>query len=556
MKPIKASWLALLLAVDSQAAVTLSNVAIAQREGTRLVDIYYDAINPAGSSLSAFVAVSNNDERVEATAFSGDVGGNVSEGSGLHIVWDGGADLPGVATTDLSITLSVSDPVPAGVVLIPAGANTGNDPDFGPYSLTVDAFYMDATETTKAEWDAVANASPLINASDGKGKAPNHPVQDTTWYEAVKWCNARSAMEGLTACYNLSTWSCNFNANGYRLPTEEEWEYAARGGLSSKRYPWGNQIDHTNANYYSTYYDEHHPSFSNGGYPYTSPVAYFEPNGLGLYDMAGNVWEWCWDSLGTDKVSKGGSWDSWEIEQRCGHRGVAHPSNSGNILGFRTVRNASVAETHTEILVFDSRDYALAVASAHGSPVPAVGVFHYAWKSAVTCSVDAVVLEGGTNFTCTGWIGSGSVPASGDGNHVVVVLEELDSSIEWQWANDDTDSDGMDDAWETAFFGGLGQSAATDYDHDGQNNGDEYIAGTNPTNAASLFQLQARAVPAGFIIEWPAASNRTYDVFWTPNLVYIGFEAIETNLAFPRHSATATLHSAEAQGFFRVDVKK
>lgn len=549
MNPSKASWLALLLAVDSHAAVSLSNVAIAQREGTRLVDIYYDAINPAGSSLSAFVTISNNDERVEASAFSGDIGGNVAEGSGLHIVWDGGADLPGVATTDLSITLSVSDPVPDGMVRIPAGTNAGNDPDFGSYSLTVDAFYMDATETTKADWDALADAS------DGNGKAPNHPVQYITWNEAAEWCNARSAMDGLTACYTLPQGNCNFNANGYRLPTEEEWEYAARGGLSGKRYPWGDSINHTNANYESSSAG-YHPDFDIGSRPFTSPVGAFEPNGYGLFDMAGNIAEWCNDVAGTGRKLKGGSWDWKEQDARIGNHWALDRGVFRYDIGFRTVRNASVAETHTEILAFDARNYALSVVSDHGSPVPAVGVFQYAWKAAVTCSVEAVAVEGGTNFTCIGWSGSGSVPAAGDGNHVVVVLEELASAIEWRWANDDTDSDGMDDAWETAYFGGLGQSATADYDRDGQVNGDEYIAGTNPTNAASLFALSARTVPAGFVIEWPAASNRTYDVFWTPNLVYLGFEAVETNLAFPRHSATATLHSAEAQGFFSVEVKK
>ena len=137
--------------------------------------------------------------------------------------------------------------VPEGMVAIPSGTNSGTDPDFGAYSLTVDAFHMDATEVTKGQWDtvynwAVAHGYSFDNA--GSGKASNHPVQTVNWYDCVKWCNARSEMEGKTPCYNLSTWSCNFNANGYRLPTRTEGEYAARGGLQSKRFPWGDTITH------------------------------------------------------------------------------------------------------------------------------------------------------------------------------------------------------------------------------------------------------------------------------------------------------------------------
>src|SRR5207249_694540 len=104
----------------------------------------------------------------------------------------------------------------------------------------------------------------------------------------------------------------NWAANGYRLPTEAEWEKAARGGLSGQRFPWGNTIDWSHANYYSFWSGGAHvysydlaptsgpdPAFFDNVYPYTSPVGSFGANGYGLYDMAGNVFEWCWDSYGT-----------------------------------------------------------------------------------------------------------------------------------------------------------------------------------------------------------------------------------------------------------------
>jgi formylglycine-generating enzyme required for sulfatase activity len=246
----------------------------------------------------------------------------------------------------------------AGMVLIPAGTNSGTDPDFGEYSLTNESdFYMDATEVTKAQWDevydwALDNGYSFSNAGSGKGA--NHPVHTVNWYDCVKWCNARSEMIGKTPCYTINSSSiyragtdmptCNFDADGYRLPTLDEWKYAARGGLSGKRFPWGDTITHSEANYESRTSDSYdlnptagyHPDYNDGTTPYTSPVASFAANNYGLFDMAGNVFEFTWE-----RYVPGGAWDENSTWARCGASlshslGLAYDKG-----GFRTVLPAN-----------------------------------------------------------------------------------------------------------------------------------------------------------------------------------------------------------------------
>jgi formylglycine-generating enzyme required for sulfatase activity len=261
--------------------------------------------------------------------------------------------------------------VPPEQALVRAGINSGTDPDAGAYSLTnVSAFYMDTREVTKALWDAVKNWSGGNGYSydnSGSGKGTNHPVQGVNWYDCVKWCNARSQRDGLTPVYytdagytqiymsgQVDAPFVNSSANGYRLPTDVEWQYAARGGVSGQRFPWSdaNTIQHTRANYASDTNafaydtngtsDYYHPTYETGNQPYTSPVGAFAPNGYGLYDVAGNVSEWCFDWYpgfeNQYRIVRGGSWYYTADACRVAECTVALPNSGSFSKGFRTVR--------------------------------------------------------------------------------------------------------------------------------------------------------------------------------------------------------------------------
>ncbi|MCX6876295.1 MAG: SUMF1/EgtB/PvdO family nonheme iron enzyme [Verrucomicrobia bacterium] len=265
-----------------------------------------------------------------------------------------------------------------GFALIPAGEFTMGDTLDGdekapPHQVTVSAFYMGQKEVTKAEWDTVrtwAVSHGYADLAEGQGKAPDHPVQTVSWWDVVKWCNARSEKEGLTPCYTVdgavmrsgtTAPTLNWNASGYRLPTEAEWEKAARGGLSGKLFPWGDTISHTQANFnnnggepYQTGTTGFHPTYGTGSKPYTSPVGSFTANGYGLYDMLGNVCEWCWDwdgpyaagtqtdprgaTSGSYRVIRGGCWGSYACSSRCAFRLSGWPSYASDYHGFRLAR--------------------------------------------------------------------------------------------------------------------------------------------------------------------------------------------------------------------------
>jgi formylglycine-generating enzyme required for sulfatase activity len=236
-------------------------------------------------------------------------------------------------------------PAPVELVHIPAGTFLMGSPASEPgrysdevqHSVTVSAFNMSNYLVTQKEYRYVMGRNPSYFKGD------NLPVDRVSWYDAIKYCNRRSQREGLTPAYTRSgdtvTW--NRSANGYRLPTEAEWEYACRAGTTTPYYT-GNFLDR--AGWYS----------KNSGWT-THPVGEKEPNKFGLYDMHGNVWEWCWDwyekydirpqtdpvgpATGLVRVSRGGSWLDGGGYGRSADRARGTPANRDYILGLRLVRN-------------------------------------------------------------------------------------------------------------------------------------------------------------------------------------------------------------------------
>lgn len=265
-------------------------------------------------------------------------------------------------------------------VKFPAGKFTIGDPNAvgaayeTQHTVTLSQFYLCTTETTGSDWKIVytwALTHGYTFDHVGKAKGGKYPVQVVSWYDALKWCNAKSEMVGRVPCYRLGADVykignklplCDWKVNGFRLPSESEWERAARAGLTGKNFPWDNNITHVQANYYSDSRYSYDTSLTRGFQPlgivgvlpYTTPVGSFPSYG-GLKDMAGNVDEWCWDrfgtyptgavtnprgaSSGTYRVTRGGSWASYANVCRSSYRNINLPTAVYNTLGFRMARS-------------------------------------------------------------------------------------------------------------------------------------------------------------------------------------------------------------------------
>ncbi len=266
------------------------------------------------------------------------------------------------------VTYTINFPV--GFVYVPGGTFTMGDTRGGGYSdelpthqVTLNSFYMGRHEVTQAEYSHYMQ--PYYPWTSTYGLGDNYPAYFVSWYAILKYCNLRSLNEGLTPVYTISgstnpanwgtvptsnntSWNaviCNWSANGYRLPTEAEWEYAARRATNNPDYLYSGSDD---INAVAWYLDNNTPYGS-------KPVGVKVANGLGLFDMSGNVHEWCWDwwgsyssnaqanpsgpASGTYRVLRGGSWFSRANYCRVASRDVFNPYYSGYFnLGFRIVR--------------------------------------------------------------------------------------------------------------------------------------------------------------------------------------------------------------------------
>jgi len=319
-----------------------------------------------------------------------------------YVVIDAWAD--GFFDQNLIYTLDAVDFVTGieGMAFIPAGEfemgdhhGVGAPQELPVHAVYIDAFWMDVFDVTNQKYCDYLNSAygqGLIEVISGvvykfgdtesysatysadlgsrihfsvgvfsvtSGKE-DHPMVTVSWYGAVAYANWRSAELRLPVCYNLETWECSFGTGGLRLPTEAEWEKAARGDEQDPyyMYPWGNSIDGSKANY-----DSSGDPYEIGPPPWTTPVGYYDggqtppgmdmANGYGLYDMVGNVYDWCYDwydstyygsspydnphgpASGTNRVLRKGSCQSNISSLRCAGRTSHTPEYLNGLHGFR-----------------------------------------------------------------------------------------------------------------------------------------------------------------------------------------------------------------------------
>jgi formylglycine-generating enzyme required for sulfatase activity len=249
------------------------------------------------------------------------------------------SDLPKEITTPSGVTMIV---IPGGTFVM---GDENGEVDEIPHDVHISSFYMDKYLVTQTEYEKVMGSNP------SRWPGQTNPVEQIRWSDAVRYCNSRSRLEGLQPCYDLENWSCDFSQNGYRLPTEAEWEYACRAGTKTS-YFFGEDASKL-------------PNFAwfeknSGQRP--RPIGRKLPNPFGLFDMVGNVWQWCNDfyqvdyyeksprkdpkgpASGDNKVVRGGSWAAEGEQCRSSFRYYENPSYTDvcfgyDIYGFRCVRS-------------------------------------------------------------------------------------------------------------------------------------------------------------------------------------------------------------------------
>lgn len=247
----------------------------------------------------------------------------------------------GDGPVDLNLDMAL---IPAGTFTMGDQAGAGVANETPTRSVSVNAFFMSKHEISQRVYQEVMGANPSYNKGD------NRPVENITWFKALEFCNALSARQGYEMCYvdingNVSV---EMGANGYRLPTEAEWEYGCKAGTASSYYTGNSKADLESAGWYS----------GNGGGT-THDVGKLRANNFGLFDMHGNVFEWCWDWFksdyyqdgqnnnplgpagGSDRVCRGGSYFVFEFGCRSSFRSMLKPSIPSRDIGFRVVRKAS-----------------------------------------------------------------------------------------------------------------------------------------------------------------------------------------------------------------------
>jgi formylglycine-generating enzyme required for sulfatase activity len=245
------------------------------------------------------------------------------------------------------------------LAFIPGGAFTmgseaNDEADEAAHKVTVSAFYMDTHEVSQHDYERLMGKNPSL------WKDRRNPVEQIRWSQAAAYCNARSKEEALRPAYDEKTWACDFEADGYRLPTEAEWEYACRAGTTTA---WFFGDSPAKLGDYAWFRDNCMRT--------PQAIGVKRPNPWGLYDLYGNVWEWCHDfyaedyykasperdprgpEKGNTRVIRGGAWSSKPNQCRSAYRDQEYPeftdvcfaADRNGLIGFRCVRRAPLAHT-------------------------------------------------------------------------------------------------------------------------------------------------------------------------------------------------------------------
>jgi formylglycine-generating enzyme required for sulfatase activity len=399
------------LTINTPSPPSVANVFASQRtDGSGVVEITYDLTDLDSSSLEISLKASDDEGVTWNLAISqvgGDVGQGINPGSGKLVYWDFSNEHPEQYGEAYVVRVTAEDQPLGSFVSIPTGTfvmgapidEVGDYPNERPqHSVTLThSFYIQSTEVTNqqymemAQWAydygyVTATSNSLRDALDGSTQElldldgdfceiqfsggvfslrnvgyeinPDHPVKEVTWYGSAAYCDWLSLQEGLPRAYDHASWQCNghdpYNAAGYRLPTEAEWEYACRAGSQTAFANGG--ITYTGCNPLDPILDQI-GWYCGNNEGWTSPVAQKIPNAWGLYDMHGNLFEWCndWYSSyesspihdpvgpldGVGRVKRGGFWESSLAEHcRSAYRFGYGPRISNYRIGFRPVRTA------------------------------------------------------------------------------------------------------------------------------------------------------------------------------------------------------------------------